>query len=236
LTAPENKIWTNLLARVRQLSLATEFAIVIIGAFGWLFVANLIYKLFPGTQAQVTEQRLQLLLIYEPIVLVCVFVFLRLRGWTLDRINPWPSVKETTRGVVLVVVSYAVSAMAVTLFAAISPTVEQSAWHFDALFGAPIGWGTIIALSIVNPIFEETLANGYVISTLKERAPYWMVVGTSVVIQLGYHLYQGPAGLIAIAPSAFIFANLYYRDGRLWPLIVAHAVLDFIGLSAAGYR
>jgi membrane protease YdiL (CAAX protease family) len=35
-----------------------------------------------------------------------------------------------------------------------------------------------------------------------------------------------------IIPLGFIFAYWFARTGRLWPVILAHAIFDFIGLNA----
>jgi membrane protease YdiL (CAAX protease family) len=50
------------------------------------------------------------------------------------------------------------------------------------------------------------------------------------VIRLGYHLYQGPFGVVAIVPLGLILAYWYAKNGKLWPLIVAHAAIDLVGL------
>ena len=54
-------------------------------------------------------------------------------------------------------------------------------------------------------------------------------VHVSVAIRLLYHLYQG-AIAIGVVPFGLIFALWYRRTGRLWPVIVAHALTDFAAL------
>jgi membrane protease YdiL (CAAX protease family) len=54
----------------------------------------------------------------------------------------------------------------------------------------------------------------------------------SVAIRLAYHLYQGPLAVIPIALFGVIVTVVYVRMGRLWPAIVAHGILDFVGLLA----
>jgi membrane protease YdiL (CAAX protease family) len=48
-----------------------------------------------------------------------------------------------------------------------------------------------------------------------------------------YHFYQGAVGVVGIAPLALLFAYGFARTGRLWPLIVAHALTDFWALAAS---
>ena len=54
-----------------------------------------------------------------------------------------------------------------------------------------------------------------------------VIIALSAVIRLSYHVYQGPIILVSILPMGILFAWLYWRTKRLWPLILAHAVLDF---------
>jgi membrane protease YdiL (CAAX protease family) len=52
----------------------------------------------------------------------------------------------------------------------------------------------------------------------------------SAAIRLLYHLYQGPLAFFGIVPFGLVVAGWYARSGRLWPVIVAHAIGDFIAL------
>jgi len=57
-------------------------------------------------------------------------------------------------------------------------------------------------------------------------------VNISAGIRVAYHLYQGPMAVLAIVPYARIAAVWFARTKRLAPLIVAHALMDFIALWA----
>ena len=57
-------------------------------------------------------------------------------------------------------------------------------------------------------------------------------VNISAAIRLSYHLYQGVAGVLALVPIGLLFGIWFARTRRLWPLIVAHAILDFVGFAA----
>jgi hypothetical protein len=56
-------------------------------------------------------------------------------------------------------------------------------------------------------------------------------INTSAGIRLSYHLYQGVAGVLNLVPTGLLFAIWFARTRQLWPLIVAHAILDFAGLA-----
>jgi uncharacterized protein len=55
-------------------------------------------------------------------------------------------------------------------------------------------------------------------------------VNVSVAIRLVYHLYQGAIGVVTIIPFGLIVTWWYARTGKLWPILVAHAAIDFMGL------
>ena len=42
---------------------------------------------------------------------------------------------------------------------------------------------------------------------------------------------QGPLAVIPIAFFGLVVTFVYVRMGRLWPAIVAHGILDFVGLT-----
>jgi membrane protease YdiL (CAAX protease family) len=74
----------------------------------------------------------------------------------------------------------------------------------------------------------------YIVSALKERRGVAFAVNVSTALRVTYHLYQGAAGVISVVPVGLVFAYYYARNGKLWPLIVAHGILDFIALMYYG--
>ena len=90
----------------------------------------------------------------------------------------------------------------------------------------------VFLVSIVNGIFEELFVAGYIITALTARRGMWMAINVSVVVRLLYHLYQGPIGVLTIVPMGLLYGYVYSRTRQLWPLIVAHVLIDIIGLSA----
>jgi len=58
------------------------------------------------------------------------------------------------------------------------------------------------------------------------RKGRWIAVLLSVAIFSIAHFYQGIAGMISVGIMALISAVYYMRYGRIWPLIIAHALYD----------
>jgi membrane protease YdiL (CAAX protease family) len=55
----------------------------------------------------------------------------------------------------------------------------------------------------------------------------------STGIRLLYHLYQGTIGVITVVPMGLLYGYLFVRTKQLWPLVLAHILLDIVGLLMA---
>ena len=221
---------------LRTLSGRAEFLIVVFGAFGLLLLSNLILLLDPAALAAlppITNEQLQQNIYYEIMALVVLGAFLRARKWSFERLGIGLNLRDTLIGVVLMVLAYGISAGIEAIAAAISPSTVAAAAKLLRV-GEPLGVGTVAVTSLVNAIFEEVFVCAYVITALKEKRGLALAVNVSVALRVAYHLYQGALGALTIAPIGLLFAYWYVRSGRLWPVIVAHALLDFIGLLQLG--
>jgi len=223
--------------RLLKLSHGTEVFVVLVIAFGLFLPQNLAAILSPDTLGHadappITNSHLQGLVLYELVILGILAAFLRARGWTLDRLGVRPSVRDTVYGAGLCVGYYAFYWVLVMTLATVWPTFAQllTSTH---LVGAGLHWPTVALVSAVNPVFEEVFVCGYVITALKGRFGVTTAVNVSAGLRVFYHFYQGAVGVVGVAPLALLFAYLFARTGRLWPLIVAHALTDFWGLAAS---
>lgn len=97
----------------------------------------------------------------------------------------------------------------------------------------PLGFGTVVAVSIVNPAFEELFVTAYVVTSLTNQGVnHGTAVTVSVVIRLLYHLYLGAVlAALLLIPMGLIFGYYFARRRRLWPIVVAHAATDFLALG-----
>jgi membrane protease YdiL (CAAX protease family) len=217
---------------IRALSPRLEFGIVVVGAFG-LFVAGSVLAFFDASgPTPIANAHLQSVIVYELVAAVVLLSFLRIRQWSLRTFGIAPSLRETLVGVALAIATYMACVAVFLISAVLSPYAAQFAAK-QSLIAPGLSLALVIAASIINPLFEELFVCGYVVTALRERRGFWTAVNVSIAIRLLYHLYQGPIGVLSIIPLGFVFAYWYARTGRLWPLIVAHAIFDFFGLLAA---
>lgn len=109
--------------------------------------------------------------------------------------------------------------------AVLPSTLDESWWR-------PI---TLTLSAIGNSAAEEVLVVGYLLTRLRqlglsENASLLV----SAVLRGAYHLYQGFGGFIGNLVMGLVFGRIWQRTGRLWPLVIAHALLDivaFVGYS-----
>jgi membrane protease YdiL (CAAX protease family) len=104
-------------------------------------------------------------------------------------------------------------------------------------------WWTIPVLllaAVENAVVEEVIAVGYLLARLRDlRWGPWAAITASAALRGSYHLYQGFGQALGNAVMGAVFAWWFQRTGRLWPLIVAHTLLDvvaFVGYLYVGDR
>ncbi|GGC64602.1 CAAX amino protease [Hoyosella rhizosphaerae] len=93
-------------------------------------------------------------------------------------------------------------------------------------------WWQIPALvvsAIANSAAEEIIVVAYLLIRLQQigvGAQTAMLV--SAVLRGTYHLYQGVGAFGGNIIMGLIFARYFQCTGRMWPLIIAHAVIDVV--------
>jgi membrane protease YdiL (CAAX protease family) len=93
-------------------------------------------------------------------------------------------------------------------------------------------WWAFLTLTLSafgNAWAEEVLVVGFLITRLRQlglRENSSLLV--SSVLRGSYHLYQGFGGFIGNVVMGLVFGRVWQRTNRLWPLILAHFLIDFV--------
>ncbi|GLZ41236.1 type II CAAX endopeptidase family protein [Actinokineospora sp. NBRC 105648] len=93
-------------------------------------------------------------------------------------------------------------------------------------------WWRPVVLTLLaagNAWAEEVLVVGYLISRLRHlgfRENSSLVF--AAVLRGSYHLYQGFGGFVGNLVMGLVFGRVWQRTNRLWPLVIAHTLLDFV--------
>lgn len=214
-----------------------EFALIIGVAFGWPILGSLMALSSghtvgePGTQEAFGPSHLYSIVLSELLCFPILAAILHARGWRLADFPVGIGKTTTLLGVVIAAVTWcldlAFSAALREIFDSLRPSIDLLNSY------KPSNRPDLVAvyiLSIVNPVFEEVFVCGYVIPALSQRFGATTAVNVSAIIRGTYHLYQG----VAMAPLHFSYgliqAYVFVRFGKLWPLVVSHALLDFMAL------
>jgi len=208
-------VWTVISDIFRKMPRAAEFAIVILVAFG-LFVYNAIIGWSRGSGNDViTNADLSWLVTYELFAFLIIAAFLRSRQWKLSDFHPQVSWKLTGAGVLLT--------LGILLYSAVAGAGFEIWFEFPSLDTSQLGFGTVLLFSVV-------IVVGYVAGFLARQSK-WVVIIASTLIRFSYHIYQGPEAVLFILPTGLVFAYLYVKHRRLWPLALCHIILDVAGLT-----
>jgi membrane protease YdiL (CAAX protease family) len=107
---------------------------------------------------------------------------------------------------------------------------------YDTWWRIPV----LLLVAFANGWAEEVIVVGFLLTRLRQlRVNLVAAVIISSVLRGVYHLYQGFGAGLGNLAMGLVFGYVYVRTGRLWPLIVAHALIDavaFVGYAlAAGH-
>ncbi|MFC4606147.1 CPBP family intramembrane glutamic endopeptidase [Rhodococcus kronopolitis] len=104
-------------------------------------------------------------------------------------------------------------------------TVEEHWWRLPVL----------TAWAFANSAAEEVLVVAYLISRLRRLGfSENRSLLASALLRGSYHLYQGLGGGLGNVLMGLVFGRYWQKTGRLWPLIVAHWLIDtvaFVGYA-----
>lgn len=217
---------------LKELSAKAEFAIIISLCFGYpiicsllSFISSVFYVPIGGS---FTNEVLVSVLIYEAMTLMTAYAFLKIRENPIDYKNGTSLFNVIWTSVLLAVFYYLTYLLIVSLaYKYLASVNSEVPYMKNSIKLNPF---LILGISIVNPVFEELIVVGYVIPALSRQKGLMFAINVSVLIRFLYHLYQGPAAALSVIPMGLIFAFVYTRWKNIWPLIIAHAIMDFIGL------
>jgi len=108
---------------------------------------------------------------------------------------------------------------------ALNINTDVAAANLTEWWAGPI----LVLLAFGNGLLEEVVVVGYLVTRLRQTG--WGVAAAvtfSAVLRGSYHLYQGFGAFVGNAIMGVIFTLFYLRTKRLWPLVLAHTVLDVI--------
>lgn len=209
---------THLAPPTREFNPA-EFALVVALAFGLPLLGSLSAVMsYTGGEIAFGDADVLATVAFELVVGAIVWFVLRNRGWKWSDLAIYASRGSTILGAIL-------AAIILVVWLLLEAIIGKATTVSTA------GPAAIVIGSLVNPVFEETLVLGYVVQALRKRFGLTTAFNVSLALRVLYHLYEGPLAVIPLAFFGLVMTLVYVRMGRLWPCIVAHGILDFVGLA-----
>jgi membrane protease YdiL (CAAX protease family) len=199
-----------------------EFLLVIFIAFSWSIVASIsgLLNYRPDGEIVAFNDTHLWSLVGSQLALAPIIAFvLRLAGWRWRDFHVNYSNKGTVAGVVLALLALFLMLSVEWLVGPVNVTPPSASLV------------AVIVLSLVNPWYEELLVCAFVIESLRKRFGLQAAINVSIALRLSYHLYQGPPAFIVFAVFGLLVTLFYVKTGRLWPVVVAHSILDFMALA-----
>jgi membrane protease YdiL (CAAX protease family) len=87
----------------------------------------------------------------------------------------------------------------------------------------------LVIAAAANAWAEEILVVGYLITRLRQlgvRENASLLL--AAVLRGSYHLYQGFGGFVGNVVMGLVFGRYWQRTNRIWPLVIAHTLLDVV--------
>ncbi len=210
----------------RQFSDTTEFILVTLVCYWWALAASAVaitgHLLQVSVPVEVNDGRMLTLVGIELVGLAVASWIGHVRGWSVWSFGLRPTWRGTGAGVVLA----AATTIALTLLGLLVNVAYPGSVRFEPLPGS-LSLTVILLVAAVNPVFEEAMGVGYFIYALR-RFGMWPAVLVSAGFRTLLHAYQGFNAVVIVLPLGVAFAAVYWRWGRLWPLVVAHSLFSLI--------
>lgn len=93
----------------------------------------------------------------------------------------------------------------------------------------------LVVAAFANGWAEEVIVVGYLLTRLRQLDVHaGAALGWSSLLRGAYHLYQGFSAGLGNAVMGLVFGYVWQRTGRLWPLVIAHGLIDtvaFVGYT-----
>lgn len=93
-----------------------------------------------------------------------------------------------------------------------------------AIWLGPVVWLGVAAFEEMTRVF---MLNRLWAVWPKPVACWIAMVGSAALFGMA-HFYQGPVSMVAIGIQGFLYALYYRRFGRIWPMIIGHALYDSV--------
>ncbi|MGK2881826.1 MAG: CPBP family intramembrane glutamic endopeptidase [Mycobacterium sp.] len=87
----------------------------------------------------------------------------------------------------------------------------------------------LIIAAVANGWAEEVIVVGYLLTRLRQlNVNPWVALVATSLLRGAYHLYQGFGAGLGNIVMGLVFGYTWQRYQRLWPLVIAHGLIDVV--------
>lgn len=211
---------------LQRLSPRAELLLINLLCFGPFAAMSIAGLLRRETTLLYDDRRLYTIAAIELVCGTIAILILRARGWKLRDFGLRISMLQTIAGMLLYIGATLVIVGINRLFTLLT-NVDAAAMTTPV---ATASWPAVLLLLAIDPIYEETFEVAYNVRAAERNGPAFAIT-LSAVIRLICHAYQGPIAPLTILPLGIIFAVVYWKWRRVWPLAVAHGAAGYFALA-----
>jgi uncharacterized protein len=213
--------------KIRNITASTEFFLIVTICLSYFILRSIWAIFYLNGNVVYTDTRVLIILFVEILALIISYNILTLRGWSKEDFQFKISWSLSGIGILLLCICYFLYMLTGSLIIAF---LEDSNIFSHITFQNEVSFPTIIGICTINSIFEESVVSRYVIRSLENKGPFY-AISVSVLLRFLYHVYQGPVAVISVIPLGLVFGFVYWRTRQLWPLILAHSLMNLIAFS-----
>jgi membrane protease YdiL (CAAX protease family) len=214
---------------LRRVSPTGELILVNLICFGPFAAMSLTGLAARETSFVFDDRRLYTIAAIEIVCGLLATYILRARGWKASDLGLRVSMPLTIAGMILFVGANIVIATGYELFRVASGT-DPAAMTTPVIRTT---WPALLVLLAIDPLYEEVFEVAYNVKALEGHGAA-LAVTFSAMVRFVCHLYQGPISAITILPLGIIFAAVYWKWRRVWPLVIAHGAAGFFAFAPQG--
>src|SRR5262249_3860906 len=155
-----------------------ELVIVIVAAFGIFIFGSIQGALSLRPEPSISDAHLGFVLVYESVVLVALSLFLHVRGWTPEHVGLAPHPRDFPAAFAMAIGLYVAYLLMLLLAMGFFTQLRDPASSISAA-RPTMGVVNVLAISVVNPLFEEVFVCGYIVAALRERRGPWTAINVS---------------------------------------------------------
>jgi uncharacterized protein len=210
-----------------------EFTLVISISLGYFILSSFQWATIETNNPTILrygDNEVLQIIYYELMVLVIVVSILKWQGRSFNNFGFSITIDKITMGLVLFVINYFVYILLFKLFGDFILSINLISGNTSDSISYSIDISAIplLLFSVFNPLFEEFILVGYVVTAIREKFGLLSSLILSVGFRLSFHIYQGPIILLSILPMGILFTLYFWHKRSIVPLIIAHGIMDFL--------